>query len=426
MTATSGEPTVVASRRPPRPTSSTATSTASRAKWSRASAVVASNIVASSRATSVPRASTPSTTPSSGMGSPSTRMRSRNETRCGEVYRPTRWPADLRIAASIAATEPLPLVPPTWTSRYRCSGRPSASRSPSIRSSPWRMPACSPPRSDWSRATASAYVTSELTRSGRLGGEERENAAEGLLEITPLDDHVELAVREQELRALESLGQRLTDRLRNDPWSGEPDQRARLGQDDVAEHREARGDAAGRGIGEDRDVRQPGGGKPLERGGGLGHLHQREDALLHPGAAGRRDDDDRQMLVDGELNGAGELLADDRAHAAAEEAELEDGEHGRLAADRRDTTDDRFVGRGLLGGRADAFAILLGVLERQRIGRHQAGLALLERASVGQLTDALTGGDAEGIVALRTDAPAAFHLGAVDDFLAGVALDPQA
>src|SRR5207245_11790329 len=132
---------------------------------------------------------------------------------------PTRWPADFRIAASIADTEPLPLVPPTWTSRYRCSGRPSASRSPSIRSSPWRMPACSPPRSDWSRATASAYVTSELTRSGRRGGEERENAAEGLLEIPPRADHVELAVREQERRALEYRGQRLTDRRGDDPGS---------------------------------------------------------------------------------------------------------------------------------------------------------------------------------------------------------------
>src|SRR5437899_3951977 len=349
MTATSGVPTVVASRRPPRPTSSTATSTASRAKWSRASAVVASNIVASSRATSVPRASTPSTTPSSGMGSPSTRMRSRNETRCGEVYRPTRWPAALRIAASIAATEPLPFVPPTWTSRYRCSGRPSASRSPSIRSSPCRMPACSPPRRARSRATASAYVTGGLRRSGRRVGEERQNAAERLLEVAPIDDHVELSVRQQELRALESLGKRLTDRLGDDPRPGKADQRARLGEDDVAEHREARRDAAGGGVGEDRNVRQPAGAEPLERGRGLGHLHQGEDALLHPRAARRRDDDYGQVLVDRELDRARELLTDHRAHAAAEEAEFEDSEDGGQPADRRDAADHRLVARRPLG-----------------------------------------------------------------------------
>src|SRR4030095_5186696 len=107
------------------------------------------------------------------------------------------------------------------------------------------MPACWPPRSAWSRATASAYVTSGLARSGRLGGEERENAAERLLEVAPLDDHVELSVREQELRALESLGQRLTDRLGDDPRSGEADQGTRVGEGDVAQHPGARPDAPG-------------------------------------------------------------------------------------------------------------------------------------------------------------------------------------
>src|SRR5215470_12331913 len=41
------------------------------------------------------------------------------------------------------------------------------------------------------------------------------------------------------------------------------------------------------------------------------------------------------------------------------------------------------------------------------------------------LAEALARRDAERIVALRAHAPAAFHLGAIDDLLAGVALDPQ-
>src|SRR5438093_6973522 len=330
------------------------------------------------------------------------------------------------MAASMAATEPLPFVPPTWTRRYRCSGRPSASSRPSIRSSPGRMPACSPPRSAWSRARASAYVTSGLPRSGRLVGEERENAAGRLLEVAPVDDHVELTVREQEFRALESLGQRLPDRLGDDPRPGEADQRARLGEDDVAEHREARGDAAGRRVGENGEVRQPGGSQSLEDRGGLGHLHQGEDALLHPGAARRRDDDHWQVLLDRELDRARGLLAGHRAHAAAEEAELEDGEHGGLPADRRDPADHRLVGRGLLGGGAHPLAALLGVLEAQRIGRGQAAFALLERAGIGDLPDALACRYPERIMALRADAPGALHLGPVHDLLAGVALDPEA
>src|SRR5215510_13162854 len=288
------------------------------------------------------------------------------------------------MEASIAATEPLPLVPPTCTKRYRCSGRPSASSNASMRSSPGRMPACSPPRRARRRATASAYVTGNLTRSGRLVGEERENAAERVLEIAPLDDQVELAVREQEFRALEALGKRLANRLGDDPWAGETDQRARLGENDVAQHREARGDAAGGGIREDRDVRQAGGPEPLEGGRGLGHLHQREDAFLHPRAARRRDDDDRQMLVDRQLDRPGELFPHHRAHAAAEEAELEDGQDRRLPADRCNAADDRLVARGLLSGGPHALAVLLGVLEAERIGRREARLALLERARIGR------------------------------------------
>src|SRR5262245_21626918 len=255
---------------------------------------------------------------------------------------------------------------------------------------------------------------------------ERENSARRDLEGAPLCDQVELAVREQEFRPLEALGKRLPDRLGDDPRPGEPDQRARLGEDDVAQHREARGDAAGGGIGEDRDVRQAGGPEPLEGGRGLGHLHQREDAFLHPRAARRRDDDDRQMLVDRQLDRPRELFPHHRAHAAAEEAELEDGQARRLPADRCDAADDRLVARGLLSGGPHALALLLGVLEAERIGRREARLALLERARIGQLAEALARGDPKRIVALRAHTPGALDLGAVHDLLARVALDPEA
>ena len=54
------------------------------------------------------------------------RMRSLMRTRCGEVYRPVRRPAARRMLASIAAVEPLPLVPATCTERKARSGCPSA------------------------------------------------------------------------------------------------------------------------------------------------------------------------------------------------------------------------------------------------------------------------------------------------------------
>ena len=63
---------------------------------------------------------------------------------------------------------------------------------------------------------------------------------------------------EEELAALKALGQRLADGLLDDARTGKPDERLRLGDVDVAEHGEARRDAAGRRIGEDGDVGQPG------------------------------------------------------------------------------------------------------------------------------------------------------------------------
>ena len=68
---------------------------------------------------------------------------------------------------------------------------------------------------------------------------------------------------------------------------------ARLGDVQVAEHREARGDAAGRRIGQDRDVGERGAIEAGERGADLRHLHQRQRALHHPRAAGAGDDDHR-------------------------------------------------------------------------------------------------------------------------------------
>ena len=82
-TLTSGLSTLVASRAPPIPVSTTATSTRSAAKCRKASAVAASKKV---RPGSIPSASSsPSTTASAGISRPSTWMRSLNRQRCGEV-----------------------------------------------------------------------------------------------------------------------------------------------------------------------------------------------------------------------------------------------------------------------------------------------------------------------------------------------------
>jgi hypothetical protein len=71
-----------------------------------------------------------------------------------------------------------------------------------------------------------------------------------------------------------------------------------LGDDDVAEHREAGRHAAHGRIGEHRDERQLALRQLGERSGSLGHLHERQQAFLHARAARGGEADVGQLLLD--------------------------------------------------------------------------------------------------------------------------------
>ena len=90
-------------------------------------------------------------------------------------------------------------------------------------------------------------------------------------------------------------------------------------------------------MGEHHHEGQPGVAQLVEGDDRLGHLHQREHALLHAGAARGGDADQRHPLGDRDLGGAREALTDDRSHRSAEEAEVHRGDHARLALDRTGT-----------------------------------------------------------------------------------------
>ena len=57
--------------------------------------------------------STNATMSSRVQGWPFTRNRSSRQCRCGELYRPVRYPAAAKTLATIVAVDPLPLVPAT-------------------------------------------------------------------------------------------------------------------------------------------------------------------------------------------------------------------------------------------------------------------------------------------------------------------------
>src|SRR6266404_4820398 len=90
----------------------------------------------------------------------------------------------------------------------------------------------------------------------RLRQEKIECGRDISLQVLAMNDGVEEPVLQKKLGRLKAFGKLLTHGLFDDTRAGKTDQRARLGNVDVAQHRVARSDAAGRGIGEDGNKRQ--------------------------------------------------------------------------------------------------------------------------------------------------------------------------
>jgi hypothetical protein len=152
----------------------------------------------------------------------------------------------------------------------------------------------------------------------------------------------------------------------------------------IAQHGEAGGDAAGSGIGENADVRQARLVELHQPGGDFRHLHEADGAFLHTRAAGSGHHDERVALVERAIDGAGNLLAHYRAHAAADEFRFHDAQlHG--AAGEFPFGGDEGVGHVRRFLRcAQTFAIGLGIDEAKRVGRREAGVELAVLAIVEQ------------------------------------------
>src|SRR5690606_40777026 len=96
----------------------------------------------------------------------------------------------------------------------------------------------------------------------RLLHHHRHQGGNAVAQLAAVADLVDGTVLEQELAALEALGQGFTDGLLDHPRAGEADQRLRLGDVDVAQHRQRRRHAAGGRMGQYGDIRQPGLAEP--------------------------------------------------------------------------------------------------------------------------------------------------------------------
>ncbi len=233
-----------------------------------------------------------------------------------------------------------------------------------------------------------------------------------------------MAECERPLRAAEPCGQLLPRRLSDDPRSGETQQRPWLGHADVGERGEARQYPSGARIGKQRHERRPGLVDQVHRARRLGHLHESESALLHASPARAADRDDGQSVGDGELRAAPEPFADHTAHAAAHEAEVQDGEDTSGALDAGRPHDDGFREACLRLGGANAFRVGLQVHELQRVERRDRRPQLVKRPLVRQLADALPCADAQMEAAEAADHEVGAKLRVTGAFPAGRTLPP--
>src|SRR6478752_5197362 len=233
----------------------------------------------------------------------------------------TRWPPIIAKPATIASSSPNTRSP--WSSMNSSAMTPSSSSVRGrrrLRASWTRAQLAAFGSGGGSAATSAAGAASRTrlrmrsTMDGLRRDEEAEELGDLATEIGAGDHAVDEPVAEQELGALEAGRQLLADGARADACPGEPDEGVGLGEVHVAHGRVARERAAGRRVGHDRDVRDARLAQALEGAHRLGELHQRERALLHPCAARRGDDDQRQALVERGLRGSRDLLADDGAH----------------------------------------------------------------------------------------------------------------
>ena len=208
---------------------------------------------------------------------------------------------------------------------------------------------------------------------------------------------------EQILRPLEPFGELLADRLLDHAGAGEANKRVGLGDLHIAQHRVGGGHAAGRRVCQHHDIGQARLFQHLDRHGRARHLHQRQDAFLHPRATGGGEKDERAAKLNGLFGPGDDGVADIHAHRAAHEREILRGGDNRRPADIAFDHQHRlFLARRLLGG-FHAVGVFLLVAEVQWIGQRFRHGDFLELAAIEQRLEAVARRDRHVMAARGAD-----------------------
>src|SRR6266571_1580223 len=243
--------------------------------------------------------------------------------------------------------------------------------------------------------------------------------------LAPVDDHIDCALLEQELRTLKALGELLAHGLLDDARPGETDERTRFGNHDITDHGEAcRHPAHGR-VGENRDERELARSELCQGGGGLGHLHERKKPFLHARATGRRNAHQRQLLVEARVHPTHEALPHSRPHRSAHELELESGDDERHVFYGALHHDQGFGFAGGLLGLLEPVRITFVVLEFQTVDRRDLDPNFEAPFRVEKEVEPYPCRNTVVIAAFGADIGVLFEIGCIQDCRARGALAPQ-
>ena len=230
---------------------------------------------------------------------------------------------------------------------------------------------------------------------------------------------------EKELAALKAGREFLPDGLLNHARAGKADQGSRLANVQIAQHGERGGHAARGRVGQHGDIGHAGFVQTRQGGRNLGQLHQADNAFHHACPAGGGDNDQRIPGLNGFFDGAGNFLAYDRAHAAADECVFHRAHNHGAPVQLAAGIDHRVLQAGIGLGLFQARRVGLEIHEFQRVGRNQIRVEYLVLSAVEELRQPGAGVNAEVLLALRTNVEVLLEILLPDDLAAVLTLHPQ-
>ena len=259
-----------------------------------------------------------------------------------------------------------------------------------------------------------------------MAGQQRQQIGQAVAQFAAVEDQVDGAVLQQKLAALKAGRQFFPDRLFDHPWTGKTDQSLGFGDIDVAQQRQAGGDAAGGWMRQHRDVRDAVLGQPGEHGAGFSHLHQRDQRFLHSRATAGGKADEGDVFLQGDSSGTDETFADHRPHRAGHELEFESGGDHRHALEQATHGDQSvFFLAGFLC-LSQAVLVFLAVLELEEIGRFDILADFARIGFVQKTVQALAGTKVHVMAAFGTNLQIALQFDPIQHRPAFLALAPQA